>query len=138
MKKINDIIAYVTASLAAVTFLMVSSCGDKEVTPGMLLDSPEDYVGERVQVPGKVTGIFRHRSNDATYIELEALEETLVSDVYWGERRTKTGYAEIDCYFPLNAPPPGYLEYGDLIAISGVVRIDPDGDVELIECRIVQ
>ena len=137
MKKTNDIIAYVTASLAAVTFLMVSSCGDKEVTPGMLLDSPEDYVGERVQVPGKVTGMFKHR-NGTIYIELEALEETLVSYVYWGKRGTTTGYAEIHCYFPLNAPPPGYLDYGDLIAISGVVRIDPDGDVELIECRIVQ
>ena len=137
MRKANDIIAYVIASFAAVAFLILSSCGDEQVTPGMLLDSPEDYVGERVQVPGKVVSIYE-RNNGTRVIELEALDETLVSYVYWGERRTRMDYAEILCYFPLNAPPPGYLEYGDLIAISGVVRIDPDGEVVLIECRVAQ
>lgn len=134
MRKTNDIIAYVIASFAAVAFLILCSCGDEEVTPGILLDSPEDYVGERVQVPGKIFEIYE-RDNGTRIIGLEALDETLVSHVYWG---TRMAYAQIRCYFPLNAPPPGYLEYGDLIAISGVVRIDPDGEVVLIECRVVQ
>ena len=137
MRKTNDIIAYVIASFAAVAFFIISSCGDEQVTPQMLLDSPQDYVGERVQVPGKVVDIDMLR-NGTTRIRLEALDETLVSYIYWGERRTRSDYVRISCYFPLNAPPPGYLKYGDLIAISGVVRIEPDGDIVLIECRVVQ
>ena len=96
-------------------------CGEKEVTPDILLESPEDYVEERVQVHGEIDSRYTSRNGNIVI----ALRES---------------GARVYCHFPINEPPPSYLTLGegDMITISGIVKFDSDGDVDLAECHVVE
>ena len=59
MRKTNDIITYVIASFVAVAFLIVSSCGDEQVTYNSLHYSPEDYVGRACNSPENLSVYMR-------------------------------------------------------------------------------
>ena len=83
MKKV----AYSIVSVVAAFTLIFSGCGEKETSVNALIDSNDDYIGDRVRVTGKIESVNITRTGGVR-IELKG-----------DERR---GDNIIECYFPIN------------------------------------
>ena len=119
MKKV----AYSIVSVVAAFTLIFSGCGEKETSVNALIDSNDDYIGDRVRVTGKIDSVYTTHTG-GVIIELK------------GDERREDHI--IQCYFPINEPPPPYLSYEDVATISGIVRLDSYGWHDLVECRVVE
>ena len=118
MKKV----AYSIVSVVAAFTLIFSGCGEKEVSIDALIDSNDDYIGDRVRITGKLSGEEFTTDTGSVVIVI---------------RENEQGRG-IACYFPINEPPPPYLAYGDVVTISGIVRFNSLGWYLLVECRVVE
>ena len=121
MKKV----AYSIVSVVAAFTLIFSGCGEKEVSVNALLDSNDEYTGDRVRVTGEISG------GEVTEIGGVILELA-------GEYRQGEGTDNISCHFPIDEPPPPYISHGDVVTISGIVKFSSREGNLLIECRLVE
>ena len=121
MKKV----AYSIVSVVAAFTLIFSGCGEEEVSINALLDSNDEYTGDRIRVTGEISRTEITNIGDAI-IRLA------------GEFRPGEGTSGISCHFPIDEPPPSYLRTGDVVTISGIVKLTSRERHLLVECRLVE
>ena len=119
MKKV----AYSIVSVVAAFTLIFSGCGEEEVSINAVLDSNDDYTGDRIRVTGEIIG--------GEVTEIGGVIVRL-------EEEDQNGRSRISCHFPIDEPPPPYISHGDVVTISGIVKFSSSEGHLLIECRLVE
>ena len=117
MKNLNGITCCIIAILlTAISSIVLFGCGDESVSASTLVEIPERFRGDRVEVFGEISNIEAEGRSLLVALEVDG--------------------PDLICEFSIDKPPPFQLKEGQWITISGKVDIIGERPI-LRECRVV-
>jgi hypothetical protein len=118
MKNLNGITYCIIAILlTAISSIVLFGCGDESVSASTLVEIPERFRGDRVEVFGEISDIETEGRSLLVALEVDDKPDLI-------------------CEFSVDKPPPFQLKEGQWITISG--KVDIIGEIPILrECRVV-